>query len=134
MAKKPEPTSEAVTAVTGKPPLPENLPRGYRIARRATAPLISISHEKELAFIVDGEIVEQDSAMSSTPGGRAMRVVAITRMDTGEEANLVVPTVMESALRRTPGGYVGKAFLVQHIGKRAGKRYNDIEVYELEDG
>lgn len=133
-APKPEPTAEAVAAATGKHEIKSTVPRGYKVGRRMTSPLLLLSAEKSLSFIVDGDITEQEGKVAAKDGGKPMAIVPITRMDTGEEANLVVPTVVESALRRTPGGYVGKAYLVEFQGKRNGKRYNDYEVYELEDG
>lgn len=134
MAKNDKPSEEATRAVVGGATPPTKPPRGYKVARRVTAPLISIVHEKELSFIVDGEMSASNHTDGDDKKQAPMTVVPVTRLDTGEEATLIVQTVMESAFRRTPGGYVGKAFLVQLTGKTPGKRYHNIEVFELEDG
>jgi hypothetical protein len=61
-------------------------------------------------------------------------VVPVGDVETGEAMNLLVPSVMESALSESypNDDYVGKVFMVCKMPKRPGKRYFDIKLVEVE--
>ncbi len=63
-----------------------------------------------------------------------MSVMSIVNLLSGENETMIVPTVLESALKRVPGGYVGKSFAAKQGPKAPGKRYFEIELYELDAG
>ena len=61
-------------------------------------------------------------------------VMPVCDVETGEAMNLLVPSVMQSALEETypDNEYVGKTFMVCKMPKRPGKRYFDIKLVEVE--
>lgn len=134
MAKRP--TDEETTERKGTVDLSAfNAPKGYRAKRLVTTRLVSLTYNNDLAFRVIGEMSAQQSAQGSDQGkDKPMTVAPVELLEDGEEVTLIIPTVLESALRRVPGGYVGKMFLAKQGAKPKGKRYFDIQLVELEDG
>ena len=61
-------------------------------------------------------------------------VAEVINLETGEHANLICNTVLESNLTETyPGeGYVGKQFKIIQYEKAEGKRYKTFEITEIE--
>jgi len=133
MAKSKRPTDVVVSA-SGRTveALPASPIKGYGVVKKITSNLISLNHNPELCVRVTGEIVHQDSEMSSQPGGKPMALCEVTDLTTGEVGFLIVPTVLESALKRVGGGYIGKSFLIHKAPPLPGKRYMNVDVYELE--
>lgn len=58
----------------------------------------------------------------------------VVNLATGELCQLVLPEVVKSNLRETypQDSYVGKSFAIAKLGQRAGKRYVDYSVLEIE--
>lgn len=133
MAKSPKAKTNSEAAISGII-LPPELAKKFSIGRKAINALVSLTHETQLFFKPIGEIVRQESAKSAEAGGKPMSVLAIVNLETDEEQTMIVPTVLESALLRTPGGYVGKSFAAKQGPKAPGKRYFEIELYELDGG
>lgn len=129
-----KPAPETLKSVLDTLPKEVVLPAGYTLGRRMTAPLISLTYNQQLIIQVEGEMSSQDSAKATTEGGKPMVVVPIINMADGEFMHLIVPTVLESAFTRVPGGYVGKRFLVHQGPKPIGKRYFSVELYEVSGG
>lgn len=106
--------------------------KGYKLSKRITSNLFSLTYNTKLAFRVEGEMIKQDSAKKAEEDGKPMTVMPVINMETGESLTMIVPTVLESALNRVVGGYVGKQFFAVQGAKPKGKRYFDVELYELE--
>lgn len=129
---KPKTGREVAEAALGnKSQLPEISLPGYSIKRRVTTPLYSLTHNGPLYFRVEGEVVTGGMSAGRTDKDKPMAVVPVVNLETGEEVALICPTVLESALMRTPGGYVGKPFYAIQGPRAPGKRYFQIELFEL---
>ncbi len=107
---------------------------GMVVKRRVTVPLKNLQTGEEFYFKVEGELAGGEHEEGRPGFDKAMTVCPVIDLQTGESITLIVPTVLQSALKRTPGGYVGKSFLAQKGAKAAGKRYHTIELFELEAG
>lgn len=130
MAKKPETANLPTMLDPTQVALPPGL-KGKSIGKRVTVPLWSLTHNGPIAFLVEGEISAQNSALATEGKDKPMSVVPIINLETGESLCLICPTVLESALRRTPGGYVGKEFYALQGPKMPGKRYFQIELFTV---
>lgn len=134
MAKTPVKT-ESLPAVAGEPSkvmLPDTISGKYKVGRRITTPVHSLTHNGPIAFLCEGEIVAQPGQKEGKLGKKDMAVVPVINLETGEAVTLICPTVLESALKRTPGGYVGKKFYAIQGPKAVGKDYFQVEVFQLE--
>lgn len=134
MAKKPteaeEPTEERGTFDWKK----VEVPKGYRAKKLITTPLVSLTYNNDFAFEIEGEMSAQQSQIEKEGKDKPMTVAPVIDLSSGESVTLIIPTVLESALRRVPGGYVGKKFLAKQGAKPKGKRYFHVDLIELEDG
>ena len=132
MAKASQTTAsknELATIMSGK--LPEILVPGLEIARRVTVPLKLIQTGEEAYLRIEGELSGGEESHARKGFDKAMTVCPVIDLLTGESVTLIVSSVLESALKRVPGGYVGKSFYVMQGPKMPGKRYHQVEVFEL---
>lgn len=104
----------------------------YRVKRRVTVPLISLTHSKELTFQVEGTISTSAPVEGDKKSKGPMSVVPVINLETGESVTLLLPTVLKSALERVPGGYVDKKFHAVQGPKMPGRDYFQVELFELE--
>lgn len=133
MAKAPKETLPTTTQEAGpKVNLPANVAKNYRLGQRITVPIHSLTHHGDIACLFLGEISTQAVKEDATSKDKPMAVALVRDLDTGHERTLIVPTVLEAALRRVPGGYKDKAFMVAQGPKMPGKRYYQIELFQLE--
>ncbi len=66
-------TQTAIAGIT----LPPELAAKFKLGRKATNPLVSLTHEEQMFFKVEGEMVSQESATSrcrSCPSSTCCRV------------------------------------------------------------
>lgn len=126
---KPNTVTPNLVAVAGKA---IEAPKGYKIGRQVTVPLKLMRDGEKFSFRPEGEIISGQDDTAREGFDKAMTLCPVIDLSTGESVSLICNTVLESALRRVPGGYVGKNLLALRIGKRDGKRYSDFMVYELE--
>ena len=104
----------------------------YKRAERLTMPIFSCAHQDHLFIHVVGEIVETLMPGLSSDPTKPVKVMRVINLDTGEEGNLLVLSVLESTLNRQEGGYVGKDYEVVTGEVRDGKDYRDVDIYRLE--
>lgn len=107
------------------------VPEGLKLGKRLILPLVLISGRdpKAIAVRVESEIVASEA---KTDKEKPMATAACTDLETGEQIRLIIPTVLESALKNVPGGYVGRQFFIAQGPKVPGKRYFHFELYEVE--
>lgn len=60
-------------------------------------------------------------------------VIKVTNMDDGEDAVLILNSIMLSSLQRAGGSLTGRFFKFTANGIREGKNYRDIDVEELQE-
>lgn len=108
--------------------------KGYKLGRRVTTPLVSLTYNAKLYVKVEGEMSSAATASEAKVRDKPMVTVPCIDLETGESITLIVPTVLESSLKRVPGGYVGKSFVVLQGPKMPNKGYFQIELFELEGG
>lgn len=112
----------------------------YTVKRVITVALCKLNVGEPIPVIFAGEPVKyvQIDAKPDKDGKikAPAPVLRCTRLDTGEIVDLIASTVLLSQLEREYGdvevGLKGKAVLVESLGKRTGKNYNDIAISELE--
>ena len=147
MASKPKKTDEAADPVTGEliPAQPKSiseramtLPSGVSVsvARRVTLPVLSmkkvgepIYFRVETAMKIGKEIKSKDGKPAMEPA----HICEVTDLATNRRCQLIVSAVLLGVFNDEypKDAYVGKSFAVNNMGKRDGKRHNDIEVVEL---
>jgi len=105
---------------------------GLKLGKRLILPLTSLTHieGRAIACRFDSEIV---TGAATTGKDKPMASAAVTDLATGEQIQLVIPTVLESNLARVVGGYVGKNFFIAQGDKVPGKKYFHFELFELEE-
>lgn len=122
----------AVVPMTGKPLTIKA--EGYQVKRRVTVPLTLMQTGDEITFRAEGEMTGGQKEEGRKGFDKSMTVLPIIDLETGEARTLIVQTVLESALKRVPGGYVGKAFHTICGPQMPGKRYKQFELFELSEG
>lgn len=128
-AKSETATTGQAVALTGE--APKLLSKGYTVARRVTVPLKLMQTGDQFEFTVEGEMTGGEPIEGKGKFTKSMIVCPVIDLETGESVTLICPTVLESALKRTPGGYVGKSFVAIQGPKMPLKGYHQIELFEL---
>lgn len=108
--------------------------KGYTLGKRITVSVKLINDGEKYFFRPEGEIRGGEPSDKREGFEKDMTVVPVIDLETGESVTLICNSVLENAIRRVNGGYIGKDLLAVNIGKRKGKRYYDFEVYELAKG
>jgi hypothetical protein len=112
------------------------MPAGFKVKKQVILPTLSLQVNAPKTLVITGPMYQ--STYTDPDPKKAKEkpatVVPVGDVETGEAMNLLVPSVMESALNEGyPGGdYVGKTFMVCKMPKRPGKRYFDIKLVEVE--
>lgn len=101
--------------------------------RSVVLPTLSFK-TRQVAFVkVLGEMVRGDRIEGEKDNKEPAMLAHVVDMQTGEEYNLICPTLLVSAWEKMEGGYVGKAFEVRVSAQPLpGKRYKAVTVYEVE--
>lgn len=136
-SKKPEAPGTAV-AVAAPANLAAMIAPGFSVARQVILPTLSLKVNEPKTLICTGRMV-QSTYTDPDPKKQKEKpatVMPVGDVVTGEAMNLLVPSVMESALREAypDDGYVSKTFMVCKMPKRPGKRYFDIKLVEVQAG
>jgi hypothetical protein len=105
---------------------------GLKVKRRVTVPLKLLQTGEQFTFRAEGEVSGGEEGSARKGFDKAMTILPCMNLEDGEFVSLIVPTVLESALKRVPGGYVGKSFCAIQGPKMPGKRYHQVELFELE--
>lgn len=114
-----------------------------KVKQRVTMPTLSLSVDVGYFLRIDSPMKKSTFVDPNPKKAKEepATVCSITDMMTQREMLLLVPTVMEKNLRETyPDNaetgevdtYVGKIFAVKKLPQRAGKRYFDLELAEVE--
>jgi len=122
--------------------LPMKLPEGFKMRKQVILPTLSLKPGEPHTLVVTGPMVKStyvdpDPAKAKE---KPATVMPVGNVATGEAMNLLVPAVMESAIREGYPGldtngqpeYVGRVFYVEKLVKRPGKRYFDVKLIEVE--
>jgi hypothetical protein len=112
----------------------------YKVKRAITVPLVKLNPGEPIAVKFTGEPVrhiqldhkpDKDGKLKEEA-----RVLRAVNLETGELVDVIASTVLISQLEREYGNIEDKlkdvALLIENKGKRTGKAYNDISIYELE--
>jgi hypothetical protein len=112
----------------------------YKVKRAITVPLVKLNPGEPLAVRFLGEPqrrVQLDQKPDKDGNLKEeAHVIRGVNLDTGELVDVIASTVLISQLEREYGNIEDKlkdvALLIENKGKRTGKAYNDISIYELE--
>lgn len=132
------------------------LPEGFKVKRQITVPSLVLKEVGKPHILKIMDRMRISTYVDPDPKKKKEKpatICAVTNMETGEVAQLLVPSVMEANLRRDYDAmvkvegegketrivedngahtYVDKVFRVENLGKRPGKRYFDFSIFEVE--
>lgn len=118
-----------------------SLPEGYKAKRLVTVPTLSLKEGKDgslpTRILQFNEAMRVSTYVDPDPKKtkeKPATIAGVTDVESGEVYQLLVPSVVEANLTRDypNDGYVGMIFRIQCLGKRAGKRYRDFSIMEIE--
>jgi hypothetical protein len=128
------PTEEEFDQSIAAPP-EHNLLNGFRLKRRLTLEVQSISKLGHLIFRCDGELaVTELPSKYSTTGKAEATTVDVTNMLTGEQFTCALNAVSASSLKRAGSPLAGRFFEIEVGEEHQDRRYRDTQVSELEEG
>lgn len=104
----------------------------YRRKARLTLPIFSLVHTPVLQIEVTGAMHGEVMPGLTGSEDREVIVMPVLKLDTGEEGMLIVPAMVQSALKKTGVDYVGKKYELVAGEKSPDKNYRPVDVYELE--
>jgi hypothetical protein len=115
-------------------------PKKVKVVKQVTVPTLSPKPDAPIYVKMLGAIFvgkEIKSAKKPEEGGVEQKpadLALVVNLETGEEMHLICSAVFKANLQDTypKDTYVGKAFRVAKLGKRAGKRYFDYAIAEIE--
>ena len=118
------------------PHAPETTAPAFKVKRNITLPLLKPQLEVPVYIKITGQIFT-GKAVQKAGDGKDMepaKIVNCINLETGEECQIIVPSVLDSILNEefTDNAYVGKGFQITKHAKVAGKRYHTFSVAELE--
>lgn len=132
------------------------LPEGFKAKRQITMPTLVMKDASPARLLRFDSRMALSKYLDPDPKKQKEKpatVAAVTDMESGEVWQFLVPSVVESNLRRAYDAevviegegknaaitkdegehtYVGKIFRIQCLGKRPGKRYRDFTLLEVE--
>ena len=124
-----------VTAVAVVAAKPLSL-SGFKVTKRVTMPTVNPGVNEPRIFRIEDAMRVSDykNPDSQKAQEKPATICTVTDMTTGECLTWLVGEVCVKNLERhyPNATYVGKIFGVQKLPKRAGKRYFDFEIMELE--
>lgn len=111
------------------------LPNGTfaTVKSRVTKPLVSMAHIQEFFCKVLSEMRESDMELETSGKKGKAQVIDVIDLSTGDEAILICNTIMQSSFAKLEGGIVGRCFLLKAGGIKEGKKYRQIDVYEIDE-
>ena len=104
----------------------------YERKTRLTVPFFSLSREPLMHVRIVGPIerITAEHLSKSDDGG--VDIVPVINLETGEFGNLLLLTVVKSALERTGDDYVGRCYELDNKGAQEGRGYAAVDVYEID--
>lgn len=132
----------AVAGTTSAPgtslALARPMPQGIVLKRRITLPVLVMKTLGEVRYLAIADAVRE----SKVPGKvnkegvqeKPASICTVGDVETGEVFTFMVPAVIKSVFTQEYEGtdYVGRCFMIENLGKRAGKRHVDFAVAEVD--
>ena len=117
---------------TGEGDTPTQAPARKR-AKALTTTLFSAAHTPNLAVRVTGPLYEKVMPTFSKREDKAVELLPVVNLDTGEEGDLIINTIMHNVFSEYGDSIVGRSFEIVTGKIREGKDYRDTKIYELEE-
>lgn len=112
-------------------------PSKYK-AKAVTLPVLSLKDGDQVGVKFDGAMFKgkQITEANSKIKKEAATLANVTKLDTGEQMQLIVSAVLKSTLEENYPDlqYVGKLFAIHRIAPKQGKTYATFGVFELIEG
>lgn len=113
------------------------LPEGYRVKRQVTMPTLNIKEAGVTKILRIEDAMRLSTYVDPDPKKakeKPATICGVTDMESGEVYQFLVPSVVESQLKREykDDSYVGLTFRISCLGKRPNKRYRDFSIMEVE--
>lgn len=112
-----------------------------KVVKQVTVPTLSAKDGQTLYVKFEGAIFLGKELKKTAKDGEPAKekpadLASVVNLETGEQMHLIVAAVVKENLNETypKEKYVGKSFAISKLGKRAGKRYFDYRVLEIEYG
>jgi len=105
----------------------------YKRKTAVTLPVFSFK-DRTLAFVrIDDELRQGEHLKGEDAGKQPPWLCTITDLESGNQYEMIAPTLLVTALTEKVGDYVGRCFEI-HVSAepRPGKDYKDVTVYEIE--
>lgn len=124
--------NEATTTITK--PATEG---AFKRKKAVTLPSFVIKKEGDKRYFKFITAMRKSDVITKDKDGKeqeAATVANVVDLESGQEGIYLVNSVVHENLIKayTEDSYVGKAFEIEHTGKREGKRYSNFSVYEVE--
>lgn len=139
MANKAEKKERNETASVSSPQVASTLtlPAGFKVKRQITVPTLTMKDGSNARMLSFNDAMRASNYIDPDPKKakeKPATVAGVTDVESGELFQFLVPSVVESNLRRNypDDGYVGRTFRIQCLGERAGKRYRDFSIFEVD--
>ena len=109
--------------------------KNFTVKNRLTKPLISMAHTQEFYGKILGAITESDIKVEGARGDNKMQLCDAVDLQTGEAVQLICSAIMVSSLNKLyhDDTYIGKCFAFVAGTIREGKKYRNIDIYEIEE-
>jgi hypothetical protein len=126
-------TNVPATISGAAPAIPAGMPK-FKLAKRVTLPTINPGVGEKHIFRIEDAMRESSYKSPDAEKEKPATVCTVVDIDTGVVSLWIVPEVAKKNIIEAypENGYIGKYFAVQKLPKRAGKRYFDFEIAELE--
>jgi hypothetical protein len=109
--------------------VPDTL-KGYSLGEEAKADVMSIADRSAFFIQVKGAMETKKLKDTFNGGLIDKSFLPVVNLETGEEAFIILPRVLESIFTKLGPSAIGKSYGVQSLGKN-GKAYNQFRVFEL---
>lgn len=113
-----------------------------KFIRTKAITLPTLSHKKTPTYYLKfmGEIHEgrpmppkKDRDGRDLPAEKPADVAVVINLQTGEQGEYLVPTMVKRKLVDEVKEYVGKCYEITKVGRRDTKRYDDYTIFEIEE-
>lgn len=108
--------------------------RKFRAKQRLTLPLLSIAHTPIMMVqVIEAMYLADITVGVGKEAEQKPTVCKVLSLDTETEGLLICNKIIQSALEKVEGGYVGKVFSLRGQDIRDGKRYRDVDIVLMEE-
>ena len=106
--------------------------RRYTRRRTISVPLLTLQDHPHLYVQVLGAAAQRYVQGFVWSRDGTLPVVPVRELETNTTHLLVVPAQLQAAFMAVEGGYIGKCYELLVAEKLAGKRFGELEVYEID--